>query len=125
VRTLTLAALLLLAMQARADYPVPLPPPVPVPVYPMQVMPPPAGQVVQVFVPIASGPAGSILAPTGYYRPSAYEHWQYRTPNDFGQWRPRVLYYRGRAWYAYDGTPYPAPHSVPGVFHSTPAAILK
>ncbi len=46
------------------------------------------------------------VAGLGFYRRSAYEHWQYLSPRLDGEWRPRILTTPlGPVW-AYDGSPY-------------------
>jgi hypothetical protein len=47
------------------------------------------------------------VPPPGYYRVSAYAHWQYYGVDRFNQFRPRVvLSPYGGAYYLYDGSPY-------------------
>lgn len=51
------------------------------------------------------------VVPTGYYRPDPYDVWQVRATTTSGQWRLRVIYEDGRAYYAIDGSPFPNPFS--------------
>lgn len=42
----------------------------------------------------------------GFYRTSAYEHWQHMSTTLDGRWRPRVLTTPAGVFYSYDGRPY-------------------
>jgi len=65
---------------------------------------PPAPPTGSVFV---EGPV--FLGPPPGYRPSAYEHWQYREVTSRGLFRPVVLYSATYgAYYLYNGAPFPS-----------------
>jgi len=93
-----------------------------------EVLPPPKESVPQ---PAPSPPPIMVMPhqPTipiglGFYRRSAYEHWQYMSTTPDGRWRPRVLTTPVGPYWAYDGRYYPyygsdprwigEPGSVPG-----------
>ncbi len=42
----------------------------------------------------------------GFYRTSAYDHWQHMSTTLDGRWRPRVLTTPAGVYYSYDGRPY-------------------
>lgn len=42
----------------------------------------------------------------GFYRTSAYDHWQHMSTTLDGRWRPRVLTTPHGVYYSYDGRPY-------------------
>jgi hypothetical protein len=54
------------------------------------------------------------LPPPGYYRPSAYQVWQYYGVTYNGWMRPRVINTPSGGYYLYRGVPFPWVHNYPG-----------
>lgn len=80
------SALVILGARTRAAEPM-LPPPRPVETIVVPVLPPP---------------------PTGYYRQSAYDVWQFYAVGQRGQWKPRVIMTPdANGYYMINGHPYP------------------
>jgi hypothetical protein len=97
-----LLSTLLLLMTARAVGQEVLPPPKETP--PKESLPLPK-ETVPLPPGIIIGPA--LPRPTGYYRVSAYEHWQHLSPDAYGRWSPRVLNTPNGYFYSGSGQPYP------------------
>jgi hypothetical protein len=104
MRTLLVGvSFLLLALSGTVAAEQPTPGPAPVPVYPMTVPPPIPAPVI-------------VVVPPPFYRPDPYDVWRNYSVNSFGQFRPRVVYRDGRAFYAADGRPVPNPFARPGLW---------
>jgi hypothetical protein len=54
--------------------------------------------------------------PAVFYRPSAYQVWQYYDRTALGYFRPRVIDATGGAYYLYRGIPYPWVRNYPGEY---------
>ncbi len=73
-----------------------------------QAMPPVLPRVGQALPPMPLPPV--------YYRPSAYQVWQYYGRTYSGQFRPRVIDATGGAYYFYRGIPFPWVRVYPGEY---------
>jgi hypothetical protein len=75
---------------------------------------PPPGPVPAEHPPLGLPPG------VGFPRVSAYDVWQYRSPDSAGFWRDRVILTPHGAYRLADGAPFPWTSSNPLIYRSTP-----
>ncbi len=85
---------------------------------PLQPVMPPAYRP---LMPPYGRPLPPMPLPPAYYRPSAYQVWQYYGITYSGQLRPRVIQATQGGYYLYRGYPFPYVHVYPGE-HFNPIA---